>query len=273
MKRTSVSGDFRFVMYAAQKALLVPIQYGLWAATVLVQVVIAVLMLLRRMQREYAWFFAYTVWAVLRSVLLFALLKLYQHKHLSYGAYFYIYWASDVLSLSLCVSVMYAVIRRVFADFSMLRRYASIAFGVALALLLAAAIALSSMDKGGEQMLLGATLMLDRNLLFVQAGMVALTCVFAAWAALPWRADVTFGIALGFGVQATVEVIAVTVRKSVGSVGNVTYQVLASGSYLLAVLIWLLYIRAPQPAEEISDTSATHHVDLWNDALTEMLKR
>ena len=257
-----------------KEALIAATIYALWALTLLLQAASIVYMLRRGLRREYAWFFNYIVWSAARSVAMFGLLRLYAHKVVSYTTYFYVFWVSDVISMALCVAVAYSVTRRLFQDFEMLRRYALVAFGIALAGLLAGAILLSDLDAGNEKALLGATLMLNRSLLFVQVGLVVLTCAFAAWAALPWRRDVNFGIALGFGVGASVEIIAVTMRTEVGSSANTAYQVLRSLSYLVAVLTWFLYIRAPQKEQQIGDHLAgTNELDSLNQALAEMLTK
>lgn len=248
--------------------------YALWALTLLLQAASIVSLLRHRLLREYTWFFSYIVWSATRSLVMFGLLRLYAHKVVNYPTYFYVFWVSDVISMALCVAVAYSVIRRLFQDFEMLQRYASVAFGVALAGLLAGAILLSDLAKGNEKALLGATLMLNRSLLFVQVGLVLLTCAFAAWAALPWRRDVNFGIALGFGVEASVEIIAVTMRTEVGSSANTTYQILRSFSYLVAVVTWFLYIRAPQREQQIGDHLAgTSELDSLNRTLAEMLTK
>lgn len=113
--------------------------------------------------------------------------------------------------------------------------------------------------------------MLNRSLLFVQVGLIVMTCAFAAWAALPWRTDVNFGIALGFGIQASIEIIAVTMRTELGSSLNLTYQILRSISYLVAVLIWLLYIRAPQVEHQSTERLDASDLEAWNRTLAEIL--
>lgn len=243
--------------------------YSAWALTLAAQAAIAFFMLRRRLVREYACFFAYVVYSATRSCSMFVLLRLHFKKAVTYETYFYAFWASELVSLLLCVAVAYAVIRRLFRDFALLRHYASLAFSIAL---LAGAILLSGVVHGKETNLLGATLMLNRSLLFIQVGLVVLTSAFAAWAALPWRIDMNFGIALGFGIQASVELIAVTMRTELGSVLNTTYQVLRSTSYLVAVIIWLMYSRAPQ-VEQLSGEhlAQTADVESWNRTLAEML--
>lgn len=245
--------------------------YVCWALTPALQAAILFFLARRRLVRDYAFFCAYIVYSALRSCGMFVLLRLLSYKIVTYRTYFYIFWTSDILSMLLCVAVAYAVIRHLFRDFNMLRRYASLAFGLALIALLVGAIALSGVSQGHEKQFLGATLMLNRSLLFIQVGLVVMTCAFAAWAALPWRTDVNFGIALGFGIQASVEVIAVTMRTELGSALNVTYQILRSTSYVVAVLIWFLYSRAPQVEHQSTERLDARDIESWNRTLAEIL--
>jgi hypothetical protein len=247
--------------------------YALWALTSALEAAIVFGMIRRRLTREYTWFFIYIASAITRSVAVFVLLRLLTHKIIAYGTYFYVFWGADMISVVLCLAVAYAVVRHLFSGFDVLRRYVSVAFGLALVALLFGSIVLSEVAHGDQKTLLSATLMLNRSLLFIQVGLVVMTCAFAAWAALPWRSDVNFGIALGFGVQASVELIAVTMRSELGSALNVTYQLLRSTAYLVAVLVWFLYIRAPQLQTQSVERPDTTDLELWNRTLAEMLTK
>jgi hypothetical protein len=252
--------------------LIVAIQYGIWALSLAVQTIIAGYILQRRRVREYPWFFFYTIYSATKSLLLLGLLQLYRDHKLSYRTYFNVFWTCDIISLVLCVAIAYTIVSWVFRDFSILRRYASVAFGIALMGLLIGAILLTHAAGNHEQRFLGTTLILNRSLLFVQVGLLILICAFSNFAAIPWQTDPVFGIALGFGIQAGTELLAVVIRTHLGHMANIAYQWLRSASYVVALLIWFLYIRAPQvkpAAEQLPDFA---DVEPWNRTLAEMLK-
>jgi len=251
------------------------LQYGLWIPAVVLQTAAAILMLRLKLHRSYAAFFAYTVFNVLRSATLYLILVLMNAKALPYATYFYTYWLLDVISIGLCFLVIYSAFQRVFQNYAWLRKFASTAFGVGVVVLLGVAVTITAMSPGTEtQRIISAILLLDRSLMLIQAGLIVLLFLFAAVAALPWRTDFSFGIALGFGVIASIELAAATMRAEFGQAGNEIYQFACVAGYNLAVLIWLLYIRAPKKASEFSASAPdVTNVASWHETFTELLGR
>lgn len=242
---------------------------------VVFQIAAAVLMLRRGLHRKYTAFFCYTAYNVCRSFALFALIRLVRIRTASYATYFYSYWCLDAISVAMCFLVLYCVFKAMLQNYPWLRRFASATFAISIILLLIAAICITALSPGTEpQHIIAVILLLERSLMLIEVGIVVLLFGFSAVAAIPWRTGLAFGIALGFGVNASIELAAASIRHQFGELGNDIYQFVCTTGYVLAVMIWLLYIRAPQESFEhsVAAPDATH-VARWNETLTEILGR
>lgn len=251
------------------------LQWGLWVPAVVSQGAAAILMWRRGLHRRYTAFSCYTIYNVCRSITLYIVLELVATKTLRYSAYFYTYWSSDAISIGTCFFVLHSVFQAILQDYPWLRRFASATFAISIVVLLGTAVCMTALSPGTEsQRIVGAIMLLERSLMLIEVGVVVLMFLFAGVAAIPWRTDLAFGIALGFGIDASIELAAAAIRTEFGVLGNDVYQFVCMAGYVIAVLIWLLYIRAPK---KISDnpaiTLAPEDVVKWNKTLTELLSR
>lgn len=249
-------------------------QYAAWLVSLLLQVGIVALMLRRSLHREFPAFFCYTSFHIVRGILLFGILRSHLGGKLLYSTYFWTYWTADLVSLVLVAIILYDVFQKFFRDYSAIRRYVSLAFSIGVALLLAIAITVTWLAPGNERFPLIATILLfERSLKVVQVGLVVMLSALARFMAIPWRGELCFGIALGFGIESGVELAALTLRTGLGSNGNNAYNVMISVAYLVAVLVWFRYILVPQNKVELASQPSSGDILEWNKALTEMLSR
>jgi hypothetical protein len=227
------------------------LDWAVWIPAVVLQLATVALMLRLGLYRKYRAFFCYTAFNVCRSAALYALLKLLADERARYATYFYAYWALDAVSIALCFLVLHSVFRMVLENYPWLQRFASATFAISVVVLLGIAVFTTAFSPGTEtQHIIAAILLLERSLMIVQVGIVVLMFVFSAVAALPWRTDLAFGIVLGFGINASIEMAASATRAQFSAAGNHVYQVICRTGYFIAVLIWLQYIRAPKEAPE-----------------------
>ena len=115
-------------------------------------------------------------------------------------------------------------------------------------------------------------LLLERSVRVMQCGLLAFLFLISFHFGLSWQSHI-FGIALGFGVFASIELVAIAVRAQMGLVANTAYSQVNSAAYSCGVLIWVCYLLAPKPAPQYM--SMIHHNDLekWNQALLQLLER
>lgn len=245
-----------------------PIAYVLWIAPAALQVLIVSAMLKRRLVREFPIFFAYTTFHVVRAIALFLL----RHQLASWD-YFYSYWTAQAASSVLGFAVIYEIFSHVFRSHEALRTLGFMLFRwVAAVLLLVAVVAAASAPGSDTNQLMAGVVILERSVRVVQCGLLFFLFLFSSSFGLSWRHYV-FGIALGFGLFASVELVAVTMRAHFGSVADATWSLVNSAAYNCTVLIWVGYLLGPQPAQRAVQMPPKAEIDEWNQALLQLIRR
>src|ERR1700710_99948 len=89
--------------------------YALWMASTCLQTGVLIAMYKRGINRRFPFFFRYTILQVGSMVILATAMRF------SYGAYFYAYWISVVLTVLISFAVVDELFVRAFRDFSALR--------------------------------------------------------------------------------------------------------------------------------------------------------
>jgi len=253
--------------------LLSATDYLLWVIGPVLLVLTCGTVLKRKLVSEYPVFFAYAAFHVLRTAVLFTIHLLELHHRASYADYFYAYWTTQAVSIVLGFAVIYEIYCGVFQHYDALQKLGGILFGCAGVGLLILALWTAASAPGAETPgVVNAVLLLERSVRVMQCGLVL--CLFLAsfYFGLPWQ-NYRFGIALGFGVFASVELAAVAVRSHMGASVAAACSQINSAAYSSGVMVWLCYLLAPQPASQ--NTGVVQHNDLekWNQALLEILER
>jgi len=96
--------------------------------------------------------------------------------------------------------------------------------------------------------------------------------LFSSTLALSWR-HYAFGIAVGFGVFASIELILVAVRAQVGPNGDAAYVLVKPLAYVFACFIWVGYLLAPAPARQSLQSKSFEDLDKWNQTVLGLLHR
>ncbi len=217
-------------------------------------------MLRRRLARTFPQFFGYTAFQVASAGLQFAAF------HYSYVSYFYAYWTLGTLSVVFGFTIIYEVFDHVFRPFMALRGMGSLIFRWAVLVLLLAAFVMAATGPAVRPSLIFSVILtLERSIRIMQCGLLFLLLLFATRLGLTWRNHI-FGITLGFGMFAAVELVVVSAIAVMPELRTSSGFVLAkSAAYLAAVAIWTIYMVLPEPARQ-----PIHHLaqpDQWNFAL------
>ena len=89
---------------------------------------------------------------------------------------------------------------------------------------------------------------------------------------LSWQ-NQAFGIALGFGVFASIELVVIAVRAQMGAIANTAYSHVSGAAYGYGALIWVRYLLAPKPAPQYMSVIHNNDLEKWNQALLQLLER
>jgi hypothetical protein len=221
--------------------------YALWFAHPVLQTAIAVAMLRRGQHRPFKYFFAYIVTQIMTFAVIFPTYRYY------YSAIFYISWIGTAISVALGFMVIHEAFLDVFRPFHTLRDLGTVLFKWAgLVMLLVAGVVSVSTSSTDLPAWVQAIMTAQRCVRIIQVGMVLFLLFFARYLGVSRRQH-SFGIALGFGTFAIVE-LALIASWAGDHLGNTAMNLINMGAYNATLLIWLGYTLAKSPARDASST-------------------
>ncbi len=223
--------------------------YALWIAHPVIQSGIVALMLWRGLHRKFPFFFGYIITQLVSFGIVF---PAYIHSYSGYFT-FYSYWVTQAISVAFGFGVIHEVFVDVFRSFHTLRDLGTVLFKWAgLVMLLVAGVVSVSTDSSLIEPWMQAIITTQRCVRIIQVGMVLFLLFFAHYMGVSRRQH-GFGIALGFGSFAIVELI--LVASWVGNhLGNPWMSMVNMGAYNTSLLVWFGYCALKSPAREASQT-------------------
>ncbi len=244
----------------------------LWLAPCVLLASLAFFMWRRGLHREFPAFFCYLIFESVGGGLLYFI----DIKPSIFSDDFY--WRSYLSFLIAEVFLKSIVAGEIFTD--LLRRYPPLArlgkiliSGIGILLVFAATV-IAAYANPTASWIISTIRILGRSVSVVQCGLIVFLFVFAAYFHLRWERPV-FGIALGFGITAAVN-LACWALLAGWIFGQKSYLLdfLSMATYHACVLVWCycLLVR-----EESAVTSAglppEHNLELWNRELERLLQQ
>jgi hypothetical protein len=246
---------------------------ALYICTSLLELATAALLIRRNLIREYPVFSCYMIFHVTRSMVFYWLFYLHKLHRVSYAAYFYSYWAVELISMTLAFVIIYQIFSQIFGPFAALQRFGCALFRIGAGILLGIAIITTAVSPAADsERIVAAILLLDRNVAILQAGLLLLLFLGTSYLGLSWR-SATLGIALGFGMWACIDLAVISERAYIGVIGSETASLLRSLAYGLAVLTWFIYMLPLPRVPQASAPPPHANLQRWNDALRELLSQ
>jgi len=217
--------------------------YVLWIAHPIVQTAIAVAMFRFGRHRQFRYFFTYIVAQIVSFAVVFPAYR----YHLA--AWTYLSWLSIAVSVALGFKVIHEAFLDAFRPFHTLRDLGTVLFKWAgLVMLLVAGVVSVSTNSSDTAPWVQAILTAQRCVRIIQVGMVLFLIFFARYLGVS-RRQYSFGIALGFGCFAMVELS--LVASWVGDhLNNLSMGLVNMAAYNCALLVWLTYTLAESPVRE-----------------------
>jgi hypothetical protein len=245
--------------------------YCLWVAPHLLQGIILFSMVRRKLHRQFPMFFFYSGFEILQFGILFAIF----HSHLGFGAeYRGVYSLGLALSTTIRFGMIHELFKQFFRQYPALEASGRFLFRGATIVLLMVAIGLAVSAPGkSADFLVTATYAFDRTASTLQCGLLVSLFLFSRYFALSWRSP-SFGIALGLGIFACVELAAAALRLQSGSFGNTVANLLVMATYNDCVLIWMFYLMAPErESQHRQKPMPTYDLEIWNQELQRLLQQ
>jgi len=206
------------------------------------QITLLIFMTQRRLHVVFPRFFSYIVFQVLKSGVLFAIYRYYHDN------YFDAYWTGNAISVLLSVAVMDEILHNLLEGYGGIQRLTSLTFRWACGLLLLLSIvnAVSTQQTSSDRVI-SIVLAFDRSVRVMQCGLFFLLLILSRLLRNCWRQNV-FGIALGFGLFASIELILVSIVMYFGDRGATVISLIKGAAYNGVTLLWVMYLgRSTEP--------------------------
>jgi hypothetical protein len=235
------------------------LMYGSWLAGPLLQITLLIFMVRCKFHAVFPRFFSYILFQTLKSACLFVAYRYFPES------YFEAYWTGNALSVIFAVAVMDEILRSLFKEYGGIQSLGTTIFRWSCGLLLLLAIlgALSSGEAGGDRVV-AAVFAFDRGMRLIQVGLFLLLMLLCRFLKDCWRQPV-FGIALGFGVFASVELILVSVVMWSGNSHAAIISLLKSTVYNAVTLVWIGYLK--QQPQLVPQVEAATNANTFGMAL------
>jgi len=213
------------------------LMYLSWLAGPTLQIVLLGCMVHRKLHTVFPRFFSYIAFQVVKSGFLFFAARS------SSVVYFDAYWVGNAISVVLTVTVMDEILHKLFKEYGGPQNLSSVIFRWACGLLLLLAIvtALSTQQENADRVV-SVVLAFDRSVRLMQCGLICLLLILCRFLRNCWRQWV-FGIALGFGIFASIELILVSFAMHYGNNFGEMVSLLKSLAYNSVTLVWIFYLR------------------------------
>jgi hypothetical protein len=235
--------------------------YALWIAHPVLQIGIAAIMVRHGLYRKFKFFFSYVLTQLLTFAVVFP-----AHWH-GFSGIFYLYWICDALSVAFGFAVIHEVFVDVFQLFHTLRDLGTVLFKWAgLVMLLVAGVVSVSTSSSQVAPWVQAIITSQRCVRMIQVGMVLFLLFFAHYVGISRRQQ-SFGIALGFGSFAVIELILIC--SWVGNhLGGPWMSILNMAAYNVSLMLWLGYVAVKSPVRDAS--LSLLQPQRWEQSLTDI---
>lgn len=234
-------------------------------ASIALQVFLAAVLLAKRAWQKYPMFVAYVFFNLFETAATFP-------RYRMGAAYFYTFWICEAIGIVLGLAVVREIFTNIFAPHAALRKLAILIFRVAMvALVLLACGALYEQSANARTIARVVMLATDATRI-VELGLIMFLFLSSSAFGLHWRQN-EFGIALGLGTCAAIELINVTLMTHLSPAAGQMLSLVRSLSFNFSLLIWLGYLLVPERATTRGEMPKKAQLEQWNQAVTELINR
>jgi hypothetical protein len=220
------------------------IQLALWIAHPVLELSLAGIMFWRRLHRTFPVFFGYIVFQVLNFLVLFPI-----YRSERFELYFDAYWISAAISVAIGFKVIHEIFLDMLRPYPNLKDLETLLFKwAALVMLLVAVVVTLVSQQTNEEPLVQAVIIMQRCVRIIQCGLILFLLFFSRHMGVS-RRQLSFGIALGFGSFACVELVGLALVSG-GLIHHPTVNLITTPAYTLVILIWIGYALLKATARE-----------------------
>jgi hypothetical protein len=178
--------------------------------------------------------------------------------------------ASSVLELALIYQIANFLITPISPVARALR--STLQWAAGLLILIAVPIS-ASFSQNGTQRVLHVFEVLNFSTYLINLGVLVALLLFTRVLRISWKSFAA-GIALGLGIDATVEIASTTALSAFGARGFITVDVMRMAAFHAQVVIWLIYAFLPDRAAHFEGAPMGRaDIEDWNEQLRRMVQR
>ncbi len=236
-----------------------------WIASIVLQVMLAVVLLAKKTWQKYPIFSAYVFFGLFEAAVTYAVFQ-------KVMVHFYTFWIFEAIGIVLGLAVVREIFTNLFSPHPALRKLATMIFRGAVVGLLVLALGVFYAQFGDARGFANAVLLAAKATRILEVGLVMFLFLSSGAFGLHWRQNL-FGIALGLGTLAAVELVTVSF---VGHVSQNTARALSLVrllSFSMSLLIWMGYLLAPERVTGSADVPKRAQLEQWNQAVMELISR
>ena len=245
--------------------------YYLWIAPHLLLAVFLICLMRRGVHRQLPVFVAYVVFELVQFLTLFII---FRHHPFPVATYRWVLVFGKGIIAILGLGVIYELANELLLSRSSLASILRPILRATLAaLMLVAAIASGDLSDISLQRVANIFEVLNFSSSLILVGMVLALFVFARALRVSWRSWVA-GVALGFGISASIDLSSEAFRSALGKRAFIAVDITQMAAFHVCVVIWLISLFLSAPTPSFADTKLqASDLELWDQELQRMVPR
>ncbi|MGD0793056.1 MAG: hypothetical protein ABR920_14920 [Terriglobales bacterium] len=232
----------------------------LWCAQPILQSVVAVILWRRKLHKQFFVFFLFLLAQVANFAVIFPLWLS------GNGTYFWLFWLGEAVNAVLGFKVIHEIFLDVFRPYHTLKDLGTLLFKWAGVVMLLVSVVVSFSNSFDKNLLWQVLTTLQRSVRIVQLGLILFLLLFSRFLGVS-RKQISFGISLGFGFFAGVELMLYALHSG-GFVKMGVFNLINMVAYILAIFVWLGYSLSRQ----VVRVAAVNHLQTqrWEQGLADL---
>jgi hypothetical protein len=206
----------------------------LWCAQPILQSAVAVILWRRKLHKQFPVFFSFLLVQVANFAVIFPIFRTDNYK-----LYFGLFWLGEAVNAVLGFKVIHEIFVDVFRPYHTLKDLGTLLFKWAGVVMLLVSVVVAFSNSFDQSPLVHAVTTLQRSVRIVQLGLILFLLLFSRFLGVS-RKQVSFGISLGFGLFAGVDLM-MYVLISGGFVKQAMFNLINMSAYGLAHVVWAGY--------------------------------
>jgi len=206
----------------------------LWCAAPILQAVVAAILWRRKLHKQFPVFFFFLLVQLANFAILFPL-----SFAGNYSLYFGLFWVGEAVNAVLGFKVIHEIFLDVFRPYDTLKDLGTLLFKWAGVVMMLVSVVVAFSSSFDHSLLVHAVTTLQRSVRLVQIGLILFLVLFSRFLGVT-RKQISFGISLGFGLFAGVELMLMALNSG-GLVKQGNLNLMNMLTYNVAVFVWLGY--------------------------------